>query len=71
MYWTDVTIHNNSNLGTTLGADQALQYRDSFCLCLHAGWGLSDMEVWRGFLVTIGWFLLFLIVAGFALRLRK
>ena len=37
----------------------------------HAGWGLSHMEVWRGFLVTIGWFLLFLIVAGFALRLRK
>ena len=40
-------------------------------LVSYAGWGLSHMEVWRGFLVTIGWFLLFLIVAGFALRLRK
>ena len=42
-----------------------------FLVSCHAGWGLSHMEVWRGFLVTIGWFLLFLIVAGFALRLRK
>ena len=42
-----------------------------FLVSCYAGWGLSHMEVWRGFLVTIGWFLLFLIVAGFALRLRK
>ena len=35
------------------------------------GWGLAHQDVWLGFVVTTIWFLLFLFVAGLALKLRK
>ena len=35
------------------------------------GWGLAHQNVWLGFVVTTIWFLLFLFVAGLALKLRK
>ncbi len=35
------------------------------------GWGLFHYEVWRGFVVTILWFLSFLLFAGVAMRIRK
>ncbi|XP_003390840.2 PREDICTED: ABC transporter G family member 20-like [Amphimedon queenslandica] len=35
------------------------------------GWGLADMFVWRGFTITIAWFLLFGVLATIGLRLRK
>ena len=36
-----------------------------------AGWGLSEMDVWRGYLVTFSWFILLLILAAVGLRLHK
>lgn len=35
------------------------------------GWGLSEMDVWRGYLVAFSWFVLLLILAAVGLRLRK
>lgn len=37
----------------------------------YIGWTLTEYEVWRGFLVTIAWFIFLLCVAGIGLRLRK
>ncbi|KAL5460126.1 hypothetical protein EMCRGX_G033553 [Ephydatia muelleri] len=35
------------------------------------GWGLSEMDVWRGYLVAFSWFVVLLILAAVGLRLRK
>ena len=35
------------------------------------GWGLSEMDVWRGYLVAFSWFVILLILAAVGLRLRK
>lgn len=37
---------------------------------LSPGWGLSQMMVWRGFAVTLGWNTFFLILATVILKLR-
>ncbi|XP_066538730.1 ABC transporter G family member 20 [Hoplias malabaricus] len=37
---------------------------------MYRGWGLSRMMVWRGFAVTIGWNMFFLILATVILKLR-
>ena len=41
------------------------------CLFLLIGWGLSELAVWRGFVMTIGWFLVFVILATVGLRVRR
>lgn len=38
---------------------------------LSRGWDITDMEVWRGYLVTFGWSCGLLAVAGFILRIRQ
>lgn len=38
---------------------------------MERGWGLDETDVWKGYLVTIAWFLLFLMLAALGLRLRK
>jgi ABC-type multidrug transport system permease subunit len=35
------------------------------------GWGLEYEEVWRGFVLGITWFVVFLFIAGIGLRIRK
>jgi ABC-type multidrug transport system permease subunit len=35
------------------------------------GWGLEYEEVWRGFVLGITWFIVFLFIAGIGLRIRK
>nr|XP_020457516.1 ABC transporter G family member 23-like isoform X2 [Monopterus albus] len=37
---------------------------------MYRGWGLSQMMVWRGFTVTLGWNIFFLILATVILKLR-
>ncbi|CAJ1066677.1 LOW QUALITY PROTEIN: ABC transporter G family member 23 [Xyrichtys novacula] len=37
---------------------------------MYRGWGLSQMMVWRGFAVTLGWNTFFLILATVILKLR-
>ncbi|KAF7661925.1 hypothetical protein LDENG_00249910 [Lucifuga dentata] len=37
---------------------------------MYRGWGLSQMMVWRGFAVTIGWNIFFLILATVIFKLR-
>uniref|UniRef100_A0AAQ5YPJ2 ABC transporter domain-containing protein n=1 Tax=Amphiprion ocellaris TaxID=80972 RepID=A0AAQ5YPJ2_AMPOC len=37
---------------------------------MYRGWGLSQMMVWRGFIVTLGWNTFFLILATVILKLR-
>lgn len=38
--------------------------------CFLPGWGLSQMLVWRGFAVTLGWNTFFIILATVILKLR-
>lgn len=42
-------------------------------LCDHnlTGWGLTELLVWRGFLMTIGWGLALLIISAIVVRVRK
>ena len=40
-------------------------------LCVSIGWGLEYEEVWRGFVLGITWFIVFLFIAGIGLRIRK
>jgi hypothetical protein len=35
------------------------------------GWGLTELLVWRGFLMTIGWGLVLLIISAIVVRVRK
>lgn len=44
---------------------------ESMRAIMGRGWGLAHQDVWLGFVVTTIWFLLFLFVAGLALKLRK
>lgn len=37
---------------------------------MYRGWGLSQMMVWRGFAVTLGWNTFFLLLATIILKLR-
>ncbi|XP_013876908.1 ABC transporter G family member 23 [Austrofundulus limnaeus] len=44
---------------------------ESLRCIMYRGWGLSEMMVWRGFIVTLGWNTFFLILATVILKLRK
>ncbi|XP_015247503.1 PREDICTED: ABC transporter G family member 23-like isoform X1 [Cyprinodon variegatus] len=43
---------------------------ESLRCIMYRGWGLSEMMVWRGFAVTLGWNTFFLILATVILKLR-
>ncbi|KAK1905975.1 ABC transporter G family member 20 [Dissostichus eleginoides] len=44
---------------------------ESLRCIMYRGWGLTQMMVWRGFAVTLGWNTFFLILATVILRLRS
>ncbi|XP_008427103.1 ABC transporter G family member 23 isoform X2 [Poecilia reticulata] len=43
---------------------------ESLRCIMYRGWGMSEMMVWRGFAVTLGWNTFFLILATVILKLR-
>ncbi|XP_043992358.1 ABC transporter G family member 23 isoform X1 [Gambusia affinis] len=44
---------------------------ESLRCIMYRGWGMSEMMVWRGFAVTLGWNTFFLILATVILKLRS
>ncbi|XP_060081925.1 ABC transporter G family member 20-like [Ylistrum balloti] len=44
---------------------------DAMRAILSRGWTLTDLPVWRGYLVTLGWSFGLLALAGFILRLKQ
>ncbi|KAM4729869.1 ABC transporter G family member 23 isoform 1-T1 [Anableps anableps] len=44
---------------------------ESLRCIMYRGWGISEMMVWRGFAVTLGWNTFFLILATVILKLRS